>query len=128
MRTGGCLCGAVRYRVAGPLTGLAQCHCSRCRRWSGHGFAAASAARDALEVEGEVAWYVSTPGAIRRGFCPTCGSSLFWDRLASPAVDILAGTLDTPTGLALQDHVFVAGKGDYYAIADDLPQYPATRP
>ncbi len=127
MRTGGCLCGAVRYRVDGEMRLLAVCHCSQCRRWTGHGFAAATVDRAALVVEGEVAWFESTPGAVRRGFCPVCGSSLFWDRIGAEVTDVLAGTLDLPTGLSLQDHIFVADKGDYYAIADGLPQYPGRR-
>jgi hypothetical protein len=127
VKTGGCLCGAVRYRVEGDLRRLAACHCSQCRRSSGHFLAGATADRASLTVEGEVAWYESTPGKVRRGFCPTCGSSLFWERIGAPEVDIWAGTLDGPTGLVLRDHIYVADKGDYYAIADGLPQYPAGR-
>jgi hypothetical protein len=128
MLTGGCLCGAVRYRIDGEARGLTACHCSMCRRWTGHGFASVTVARGALTVEGEVGWYESTPGEVRRGFCPVCGSSLFWDRIGAPETDVLAGTLDLPTGLRLQHHIYVADKGDYYEIADGLPQYPATRP
>ena len=40
MATGGCLCGAVRYEVRGPLRDVLICHCTECRRWSGHLFAA----------------------------------------------------------------------------------------
>jgi hypothetical protein len=128
MRTGGCLCGAVRYRVDGPLDDVVACHCTQCRRTSGHHAAATGARREDVTVEGEVAWYESTPGAIRRGFCPVCGSNLFWDRMAAERLDIWAGTLDGPTGLRLVEHIFVADKGDYYAIADGLPRHPARRP
>jgi hypothetical protein len=128
MRTGGCLCGAVRYRVDGPLVDVIACHCSQCRRSSGHFAAATAAPREAVTVTGEVAWYESTPGKIRRGFCPLCGSNLFWDRMADRKLDIWAGTLDAPTGLRLAGHIFVADKGDYYAIADGLPQAAARDP
>ena len=50
MTAGGCLCGAVRYRVDGPLDGLAACHCSQCRRASGHYIAGVSAARGDVTV------------------------------------------------------------------------------
>ena len=126
--TGGCLCGRVRYRISGEMRGLMACHCGQCRRWTGHGFASASVARDELAVEGDVAWFESTPGKVRRGFCPGYGSSLFWERIEGSVVDVLAGTLDAPTGLALEGHIFVADKGDYYSIGDGLPQHPAARP
>ena len=44
MATGGCLCGAVRYRVDGSLRDVLICHCEECRRWNGH-FSANTAAR-----------------------------------------------------------------------------------
>jgi hypothetical protein len=122
MTTGGCLCGAVRYRVDGPLDPVVACHCTQCRRSTGHHAAATGARREHIAIEGEVAWYESTPGAIRRGFCPVCGSNLFWDRMASPELDIWAGTIDGATGLRLVGHIYVADKGDYYDIADGLPQ------
>jgi hypothetical protein len=127
VKSGGCLCGAVRYRVDGPFGAVAACHCSQCRRSSGHYAAGVTVERTALSVEGEVAWYESTPGRVRRGFCPTCGSSLFWDRIGAEGIDIWAGTLDGETGLRLEAHIFVADKGDYYDIADGLPQFPAGR-
>lgn len=128
MTTGGCLCGAVRYRVSGEVSPAVACHCSQCRRASGHLLAFVDAPRDAVTVEGEVAWFDSTPGEIRRGFCPRCGSQLFWDRTADPRLDIAAGSLDAPTGTRLAEHIFAADKGDYYEIADGLPQHAGSRP
>lgn len=95
------------------------CHCVQCRKTSGHFVAATSAERGAVEISGEVAWYQSSKTA-RRGFCPACGSNLFWDGPGSH-LSIMAGTLDAPTGLRLKGHIFCADKGDYYEIADDLP-------
>lgn len=123
--SGGCLCGGVRYRVNGPVTDVGACHCSQCRRTTGHFFAATTCAKADLTLEADetLAWYASSPG-VGRGFCSHCGSSLFWHREDGDRIDILAGTLDAPTGLKLVDHIFVANKGDYYEIADGLPQYP----
>lgn len=118
--TGGCLCGAVRYRVDGPLRPVVGCHCTQCRKSSGHYVAATSAPRDCVAVEGEVTWFASSDTA-RRGFCATCGSSLFWDG-PGENLSIHAGTLDKPTGLTLAGHIFVGDKGDYYALGSDLPQ------
>ncbi|WP_425052294.1 GFA family protein [Psychromarinibacter sp. S121] len=126
MVEGSCLCGDVRYAVTGPLRPVVACHCIQCRKTSGHFVAATSAPRDTVKVTGPVAWYQSSPEA-RRGFCPRCGSSLFWDGPGSH-ISIHAGTLDGETGLALAGHIFCAFKGDYYPISDPLPQVAADDP
>lgn len=118
--TGGCLCGAVSYEVTGPLRPVVACHCRQCRKTSGHHVAATSAARDHVRIKGDVRWYASSESA-KRGFCPICGSNLFWDGPGSH-LSIFAGTLDGPTGLRVAGHIFCADKGDYYEIADALPQ------
>ncbi|PCJ73855.1 MAG: aldehyde-activating protein [Rhodobacteraceae bacterium] len=119
---GGCLCGAVTYMIDGPLRPVVSCHCAQCRKTSGHYVAATSAARDQITIVGQVQWYKSSETA-RRGFCPTCGSNLFWDG-AGANMSIHAGTLDGATGLQTRGHIYVADKGDYYEIAGDLPQVP----
>lgn len=120
-KTGGCLCGAVTYSVNSPLRPVVHCHCTQCRKSSGHHVAATSAAREDLTITGTVKWFQSSENA-KRGFCPECGSNLFWD--GGNTVSIHAGTLDGKTGLASRAHIYVADKGDYYEIADGLPQYP----
>ncbi len=120
MPTGSCLCGAVNYTVSGELRPVIACHCTQCRKTSGHHVAATSAPRDSVAISGEVAWYASSDSA-RRGFCPTCGSNLFWDG-AGANLSIFAGTLDGATGLNIAGHIYCADKGDYYEIADGLPQ------
>ncbi|SFQ16077.1 Uncharacterized conserved protein [Roseivivax halotolerans] len=118
--TGSCLCGAIRYRVDGPLRPVVACHCSQCRKTTGHHVAATSAPADCVTIEGEPRWYRSSDSA-ERGFCPTCGSNLFWRRPGH--LSIWAGTLDThPDDLKLASHIFCADKGRYYEIADGLPQ------
>jgi hypothetical protein len=119
---GGCLCGAVRYRVSGALRPVVACHCKQCRRTSGHHVAATAAPRQEVEITGAVRWYCSSTKA-RRGFCPVCGSNLFWDEVGSEMLSIWAGTLDDPTGLTLVRHIFVASKGDYYVLADGVAQH-----
>lgn len=118
--TGGCLCNNVTFRVEGPLRPVIACHCVQCRKTSGHFVAATSAPRDSVTVKGEVRWYQSS-GTARRGFCGVCGSSLFWDGPGAN-LSIHAGVLDGPTGLRLAGHIYCADKGDYYGIADPLPQ------
>jgi hypothetical protein len=127
---GRCLCGAVTYAVHGKLRErLSVCHCHMCRRHHGGPGIYSSAPKSAVEIPGEGAlrWYESSPG-IRRGFCGVCGSSLFWTGDDYPNMDIAPGTLDSAAGLALSHHIFVAHKGDYYELADELPQYPDNAP
>jgi len=125
-RHGGCLCGAVRYRVDGPLRGVVNCHCSQCRRTSGHFVAATAARKDDLTVTVTTGlrWYRSSEKA-RRGFCGTCGSSLFWEADSGERIAIMVGTLDAPTGLRTVAHIFVADAGDYYDLDDDLEKLAA---
>ena len=96
------------------------CHCTKCRKTSGHHVAATSALRQDVEITGAVTWYQSSATA-RRGFCPVCGSNLFWDGPGAN-LSIMAGSMDGPTGLRLKGHICCADKGDYYGIGDDLPQ------
>ena len=124
MYKGACLCGGVGYEIAGPLAPITACHCSQCRQWSGHLWASAKAAREHFRlVKGEdrVRWYPSSSFA-ERGFCTTCGSTLFWP-MDEPFISVSAGTLAEPHDLTLARHIFCASKGAYYEIADDLPQY-----
>jgi hypothetical protein len=127
--TGACLCGAVRFTALGALRGVVYCHCSQCRRQTGHFYAATNVADDRLEVAGagNLTWYAASDDA-RRGFCSTCGSALFWKRNDSDVTSVLAGAFDRPSGLSGQCHIFVADKGDYYGIDDGLPQYERSTP
>ncbi len=122
--TGGCLCGAVRFRVSGPLRDVVNCHCSMCRKLHGV-FGAHSKAkkRDIAIIEDRgLKWY-RTSKIAQRGFCRDCGSSLFWQPDEQDATGILAGSLDQPTGLTTMGHIFVGGKADFYEISDPFPQF-----
>jgi hypothetical protein len=122
-RGGGCLCGAVRYEVRGPLRPVVVCHCTQCRRMTGH-FMAATAARHAdfrVVTDGGLKWFAASQEA-QRGFCAHCGSTLFWQGVGRDYLSIAAGTLDDSSGLEVAGHIFVADKGSYYEIADGTPQ------
>jgi hypothetical protein len=123
---GACLCGSVSVEVTGPIEHQPEaCHCRMCRKQSGHVLAAVNVRRDALAVGGEqhVRWYRSSD-KVERGFCSKCGSTLFW----KPTIEgyqltaVAMGLFDGPTGLHLSKHTFVGDRGDYYEIADGLPQ------
>lgn len=123
MPNGSCLCGAVRFEVACALPPPDACHCTACRKHSGHVFASTDVPRSAVTIHGaeHVKWFQSSEKA-RRGFCSTCGSSLFWDPLHHDWIGVAMGAFDGPTETALKIHIFVSQKGDYYEIADGLPQ------
>ncbi|MFY0633872.1 MAG: GFA family protein [Vannielia sp.] len=118
---GRCNCGAIRFEVDGPLVEASACHCTQCRKQSGHVMAGADCHEGALHVQGTPRWYEASPMA-RRGFCPDCGCQLFWQAHGDSTISVNLGALDAPTGLRLEKHIYVADKGDYYTIADGLPQ------
>ena len=125
---GGCLCGAVRYEVTGPLRDVVICHCSRCLRSHGHAAAySACAGSDLALVHDEgLRWYEAA--GRERGFCARCGASLFWRAAERDSVSIAAGTLDRPTGLKTIAHIHTRDHADYYEIEGASERYPAGLP
>jgi len=112
---GGCLCGAVRYEITGPLPAPSACHCTQCRRQHGGLGVYTLAPTDRYKIKGkrQLAWYQSSAG-VRRGFCRNCGSKLFWERTGSGQLDVTLGSLDSSNGLKIEKHIFLADAGDYY--------------
>ena len=118
---GSCLCGDITFEVSSTLEPATACHCTQCRKQTGHYFASSDVPRAALRVTGKVSWYASSE-KVQRGFCARCGSTLFWDPIRQDRIAIALGAFDTPTQTRLKMHIFVASKGDYYDIGDGLPQ------
>ncbi len=121
VHTGGCFCGAVTYRATG-LRDIWFCHCRQCRSLTGHYIAACRTGRENYQVAGELRW-TAVSEQSSHGFCASCSSPLFWSTEHSPNMSVLAGSLDHTRGIETCGHIFVAEKGDYYEIADGLPQY-----
>lgn len=124
---GSCLCGAVAYEVSGPLRAVVFCHCSQCRKSTGHHMAATAARHEDFTLirEGGLKWYQSSDNA-QRGFCGACGSTLFWKGNDRDYIAIAAGSIDGPTGVTLKGHIFCADKGDYYEIHGGEFELPGT--
>jgi hypothetical protein len=144
MPKGSCLCGAITFEVSAPLAPGDACHCTQCRKQTGHYGATTNVPRDALTVRGadKVTWFRSSEKG-RRGFCSVCGSALFWDPIERHWTSVALGAIDGPTGTRLEMHIHVADKGwagriapgnpetcrghvspvHYYDIADGLPQH-----
>ena len=120
---GSCLCGLVTFTIDGDLKPGDACHCSQCRKQSGHFWASTDVPEDRIVIAGgdNLTWYQASE-KVRRGFCKICGSFLFWDPLHQPRIAVAMGSLDKPVHATLSHHIFVSDKGDYYDIADGLPQ------
>ena len=117
---GSCLCGSITYEVRGKLRSVCACHCTQCRKTSGHYVAATKCRSKDLNVVGAtITWYRSSDTA-ERGFCSTCGSNLFWREFGATFTSIFAGSIDGPTGLNMGRQIHTDTKGDYY----DLPDVP----
>lgn len=118
---GYCNCKSVSFEVHDTPQGASMCHCGQCRRQSGGIWTSAYVADTALTITGPVRWFQSSPKA-RRGFCPNCGSFLFWKAMDEDTTSFALGALESPSGLAIEKHIFVRDKGDYYTIADGVEQ------
>lgn len=125
VRTGGCICGGVRYRITGPIKQIVVCHCRECRRQTGHFMASSDVWNEHLELteSRDLGWYRSGPKS-RRGFCKTCGCSMFYKVDGGEKVSFAVGTLDDGSDgdLHIAAHIFTAEKGAYYDL-DDAPAY-----
>ncbi len=121
---GGCFCGAVRYRLHGPFSYSAHCHCRSCQRAIGTGFATWSAVKpDCFEVtKGEITIYESSPG-VRRGFCRTCGTSLTYTGDNWTDVGVLAATLDDPSVAKPTTNVYLEHRLPWVVLDEMLRQY-----
>ncbi|QFT58528.1 Glutathione-dependent formaldehyde-activating enzyme [Sulfitobacter sp. THAF37] len=115
MLKGSCLCGKITFSATDLARAPAACHCSQCRKQSGHYWASVNVWMKGFSMKGPVRWYEASDSA-RRGFCPTCGSFLFWKSNDEDEIGVALGALDGDTGLHLERHIFTADKGDYYEI------------
>jgi hypothetical protein len=126
--TGGCLCGAVKFKVDAPMREVIACHFGQCRKTTGNFFTASNAPAAAVTFTADdgLAWYKSSDRA-ERGFCKACGSNLFWREFGSDTISITSGSLDGQTGLHIKEHIYVADKPDWYDITDGKPQFQVWR-
>ena len=102
-RTGGCLCGDIRYRLTAEPIVSRICWCRDCQRLSSNGTVNAIFPSTALEISGRPSEYVSAADSgnhVRRRFCPRCGSHLFADSTGRAGLTVVRlGTLDDPSSI-----------------------------
>lgn len=118
MKTGACMCGAVRFEADGPFIGLISCHCKECQRL--HGIYNPLLIADKMNFrfvagEEQVRWYDSSPGN-QRGFCSSCGSALFKRDTDGPKIKISAGCIDDTSDLVNKKNVHSENAGNYYVL------------
>ena len=129
---GSCLCGGVRFEVAGGIGTLTLCHCSQCRKAQGSAFVAAAPVRSAdfrlLSGEELLQAYESSPGK-QRVFCRRCGSPVLSRRAADPQwLRIRVGLLDTPVGRRADAHIFYRDRPEWDDRLDELPRHDGNEP
>ena len=122
--SGSCMCGSVRYEACGKFRNIIGCHCTDCRKSSGHYTAATSVRPEDIKFldSAGLAWYRSSASA-QRGLCRECGSTLFWKPDIGDRVSIFVGTVDGAIDLPLSAHIYLVEKGTYYEISDHAAQY-----
>ena len=131
---GGCLCGAVRYRVTKEPLGVVICHCTNCQKQTAsdrspvmfvpvEGLEFIKGKTKTLRVQG------TTGNMQSRHFCGDCGSPIMTQPDARPEIRTLkAGTIDDPSWLEPTAHIWVASAPPYALIDDDLPHHPGNLP
>lgn len=127
MLAGSCLCGAVRFTVAGPVHDVHHCHCARCRKAHGAPFStfARLAAHDfRIEAGADALGRHRSSPPVERTFCAVCGTRLTFRFDGMPdAVWVSLAAFDDDPGVRPGAHTFVGSKASWHEIADDLPQF-----
>jgi len=123
--TGGCQCGAVRFRVTQPLGRAVICHCRMCQRATGNVFAPLVNVKG-VEFDGEPARFASSDIADR-GYCRDCGTPLFYQGDHGQGLNLMIGALDDPDAAAPVLHCGVEGRVSWLHLDDGLP-IQQTRP
>lgn len=124
---GSCLCGQVRYLVAGPIEDVSHCHCSMCRKAHGAAFATYAnvpAAAHRFVQGAERLRVFNSSGHTERVFCSVCGSPMLWrNPVEFPGIaSFPLGSLDTPFRPPVERHIFVGSKAVWHQIGDAWPQ------
>ena len=123
--TGGCACGAIRYRIDGPAYDTGWCHCRLCQRSSGApAMAFTTCALEHFVVERGALSTVKLVDYGERGFCAACGASLtIHVDYQKDEIDIACASLDDPEAVAPEFHIFTDQKIGWVKLADGLPTY-----
>jgi len=126
---GGCLCGAIRYRIQGLPGRVTHCHCVHCRRSCGAAFVtwAEFGAGQFAFSSGHPKQFESKP-KVTRTFCGDCGTQLTYQHAdEGTVIDVTACSLDRPEDLHPQDHVWSGRMLPWADLKDELTRYELGR-
>jgi hypothetical protein len=124
-----CSCGQLKLRLSGDPQLVSSCHCQACQRRTGALFGSTSFWRKSqlLAVEGERrSWRrVADSGTgLVHHFCPTCGSTVYWQSEATPEmVSVAVGSFADPKFPAPVRTVWTATKHPWLPFPDTIPRY-----
>jgi hypothetical protein len=120
VHTGGCQCGAVRFRVEGALSDASVCHCRMCQKAAGNFYLPLVSVRGAslTWTRGEPKRFQSS-NAVFRGFCGDCGTPLTYE--APDGVALAIAAFDKPQGIVPQIQWGTEAKLPYVDHIPDLP-------
>lgn len=126
--SGGCLCGAIRFRTTANPLGVVYCHCQSCRRHTASAVAIfAGFAEEAVSfTQGVPAVFESSPD-VWRSFCGRCGSPISYRAARYPGeVHFYIGVMDRPEQYVPQTHVYYGEHIPWFDTKDDLPRFERT--
>jgi len=131
--SGGCLCGAVHFKVDGDPVFAAFCHCKDCQKYTGTGHAAPMAfPESAVTITGATKSYTKTADSgntITRNFCPNCGSPVFNTLALMPGVVIVpAGALDDPNEYEPAIAIYTSRAPKWDSTNDAVAKFPEGPP
>ena len=125
--TGGCLCGAVTYRIEDSFSDFYFCFCEQCRRVTGSAFASnLQTSTDNFEwTSGEnlVKRFDVKGRVFTKVFCTECGSGLPFLTQSGESMLVPAGSLDEVPGIETTAHIFCAETADWYKSGQGKPEF-----
>ncbi|HEY2707850.1 MAG TPA: GFA family protein [Caulobacteraceae bacterium] len=132
-RTGGCACGAVRFKITQPLMGVGVCHCTDCQKASGGppNYVALAPTTGFEVTKGAAKIYASkgdSGGEVSRAFCPECGTPLLSTPDGAPFTPVKLGALDDNADLAPAMHLYVSSAPAWHLMHEGLPTFPKMPP
>ncbi len=119
--TGSCFCGKVKFEIKGKMTGLINCHCKDCQKIHGNYNPMMIVNEEQIKINNKdnLSWFESSKTA-KRGFCKTCGSSIFKSRRDDTVKYLIsAGSFDDSSNFKTIKNIWLESKGNYYIVPDE---------